>query len=228
MDWTERDEQVLAHIALYRVSFHRVLARLFFENRARACWNVLERLKSRGAVESVPVGGGPLRYYRLTPGEAARRGVAHRAIGLGSRALPEAIAVLWFATMSPRPRHRLERSELEELFGRAAPSGPHCIEEGTPPRVFRVYVPGPQTKPATVLATVRDLVTAARQNAALSSWLDNALYGYAVLVSSEARKKRLEAAIAAHDLAEHATIVVSLTPDTTSLGRAIHGLDQRS
>jgi hypothetical protein len=219
----ERDERILAHVGLYRITFRHILEQLFFAGREAACGNVLERLKRAGRLRSVRQGGGPLKYYQLTSAEAARRGIPQRALPIGSRALPETLAVLWFCTVEPGSAHRLERDEVVRLYGLDAPHGPHCVEEGTPPRVLRLYVPGPHTKLPTIVAALDALATNASLVPGLASWVPNRLYAVAVLVSTEARETRIRRALEARR-PDDVEIRVSRVPDTHSLASALHAL----
>lgn len=219
-----RDERILEHLGLYRLSFRALLERLFFDGRAAACANVIDRLRHEGRIRAVPTKAGALKYYQLTAAEAGRRGIPQRALPLGSRALPEAIAVLWFAKVLGVERHRLEQGELGELFPTGAPHGPHVLERGDPPRIFRVYVPGPRTKMATVIAAVDEITRHARMTDALSSWVANRLYALAVLLPTLERESKFRRALEKTRAGEGAYIVSARTPDPHSIARALHGL----
>lgn len=227
MHHAERDERILEHVGLYRLSFRALLERLFFGGRDAACANVIDRLRHEGRIRAVSLKAGALKYYQLTPAEAGRRGIPQRALPLGSRALPEAIAVLWFAKVLGIERHRLEQEELEELFPTGSPRGPHVLERADPPRVYRVYVPGPRTKMATVIAAVEELSRRARMTASLSSWVENRLYAVAVLLPTEERQSRFRRALEKTRAGQGAYIVSARTPDPHSIARALHGLRNR-
>ncbi|MCC6763351.1 MAG: hypothetical protein IT293_01700 [Deltaproteobacteria bacterium] len=185
-----RDERLLAHLGLYHVSLRPILERLFFDGADAR--NVLGRLAAAGRIRSRPLRGGPLRLYQLTAAEAATRGLPHRAHPLGSRALAEALAVLWFAACDEPLRYRLERPELEALLGTEPPHGPHVVEPGEPPRVYRVYVPGPQTRTTVIVKTLARYAGALTANEILASWMKNRLYAVAVLLDEGQRRMRVD------------------------------------
>lgn len=223
MTGEDRDDRILAHVGLYRVTFRRILARIFFDGREKACQNVVDRLLQEGSLCDVQLGGSALKYYQLSPGEAAKRGIRHRARSLGGRALSEAIGVLWFCTILAQ-RYRLERKELCSVLGPAAPQGTHCAEPGNPARIYRIYLPGPWTKPAAIAASLDEIIASAKQTPVLSGWITNRLYGIAVLVPTEARANLIQQAIASKRIGEGTRIILEQTPDAKALPGALYAL----
>ena len=218
-----RDARVLDHIALYGLSVRVILARLFFAGRSPA--NVLQRLCTTGRLQARGLRGGPLRYYQLSPTEAARRGLPHRALPMGTRALTEALAVLWFCVADEPRRYRLERPELTSLLGATPPHGPHVLEPGDPARVTRCYVPGPQTRPAVVVKTLTRAIDATQGVPGLASWVGHRLYGFAVLTDAPPRQELLARALTRAALP--AAVRVAYAPAPHSLADALRTLAVR-
>ena len=67
-----RDEGILRHIALYRVSIRAVIERLFFEGRS--CDDVISRLVNTEKVLTVQRLPNRISYYRLSLSAARARG----------------------------------------------------------------------------------------------------------------------------------------------------------
>jgi len=223
----DRDDRILAHVGLYHVTFRRIVARLFFNGSEKACQNVVDRLVAQDRLSAVNLGGSPLQYLMLSAPEARRRSLPQRGKPPGGRALAEAIGVLWFCTILAQ-RYRLEREELCRVLGPDAPHGEHCAEPGDRPRIYRIYVPGPWTKPSAIVATVDELLSAARDHPALSSWVANQLYGVAVLVPTEARAKPIQEAIDSKRLGEGARIIIERAPDAQALPGALYALKRNA
>src|SRR5262249_15654171 len=116
---------------------------------------------------------------------------------------------------------------LAKLVGGDAPHGLHCLEAGDPPRVYRVYAPGPRTKIPAIVAAVRQIADDNASQPRLAPWVANRLYGLAVLVSSGARESRLRSALRTAGLQNDLELLVSIVPDAYSLGKALHALRGR-
>ena len=197
-----RDEAILRHLGLYRISIRSVLSRLFFAGRDPG--NVLQRLRAAGLVQEWPKRRASdararagfltgLSYYQLTVAGALGRVPLTRAAPLNTRALHKHFAVLWFCAMAGAARTRLEPSTLTRLFGGEMPPRvlaqvPHCLEEreGTR-RIHRLYVPSPTANPRTVLRRLdADLTEARGTPGKLTDWIRTGTYALSVLVMQRA------------------------------------------
>ena len=198
---TERDEQIVRHIARYRLGLKVVLAHLFFDENESACGNVIQRLLDSKRIQSLDGLPDKYHYYMITKKEAASRGIPeNRAEPLGSRALPSWISVLWFCCMGKRQRHLLESKEEEVLFGRSF-SIPHCAEEPRGdeiPRVYWIYVPSPNTSPSDIaeairghLKKIREVSSAPGAKYSIADMMREHMYCAAVLVDNEERATKL-------------------------------------
>ena len=105
-----RDEEILRHLGLYRISIRPVLSRLFFAGRDPG--NVLQRLRAAGLVQEWPKRRASdagaragfltgLSYYQLTVAGALGRVPLTRAAPLNTRALHKHFAVLWWTCPQP-------------------------------------------------------------------------------------------------------------------------------
>ena len=213
---TERDEKILNHIGLYRISINAVLEKLFFEGNESACENVVHRLRDEERIKSLKgLPGGKLRYYQLKD-----------ARPLGPRALEESLAVLWFSCMGSRPRHRLDDERVERLLGQTF-QAPHCIEKGKPGeklRIYRVYVNSPESKLSYAVGRVKKYLDEALSVQSIAELIEARSYAFAVLTDGQARRKKLDELIGRHKLRNLAHIIVETTPTTATLQQAIDRL----
>jgi hypothetical protein len=150
---TERDERILNHIGLYRLSLRAVLSKVFFGGKEAACKDVLKRLRDDKLIKSVKGLPDKLKYYQLTRRAALLRGVPeNRAVKFGPQAFPEALAVLWFCCMGKRERRRLESDRIEQLLGHSF-KNPFAIEKDAQTgesRIYWLYVPPVESNAAYV------------------------------------------------------------------------------
>ncbi len=196
----DRDERLLAHLGLYRVSTRPVLAMLFFGGRTPG--NVLHRLIAEGRIVSRPGLPGRQRYYQLTHAEALRRGLPpDRGRPPGPQAMRAHLAILAHCCARPKGPscRRLEDAELAALFGASAPRGTHVLEAGTSPRVLRVLVVGASVRVGRVHRVLRRHIQRVRTHPTLGAWVRNRQYGFLLLAESEAKAARLRAEVHRHD-----------------------------
>ena len=160
---TNRDEQIIEHIVLYRISIRPVLRRLFFTTDA-SMDNVLQRLMkqnriqppgtAKGSGKKKPAIDGGFSYYAPTPEECKRRNIPLERQDRTTGPLHQALAVLWFCCMTPVRRARMEKDDFAELFPDIPSNDPHCIEERDEAFTsYRVYVPGSTAGTEYVLKT---------------------------------------------------------------------------
>src|SRR5262245_34113663 len=152
-----RDALILEHIGRYRLTLREVLRVAFAIANPG---NVLQRLRNAGLVRERTGLPGRLSYYQLTEAGAGDGIPLERTKPLGERALGYHLAVLTFCFFGRDRRRRLERYELEHLFGAETPlvdQVAYCLDpEGvTPRRLWRIYAPGPRTTSGKVLKTLR-------------------------------------------------------------------------
>ncbi|MCC7316617.1 MAG: hypothetical protein IT419_17640 [Planctomycetes bacterium] len=227
---SERQRQVLRHIARYRFTFKEVLSCLFYEGADPQ--KELDDLRSDGLIVARKYCKGNRSAYQLQPKAADALGMKRRADALGSAALPTHLAIYGFCLLLGRPRIRLEDGELESLFEGRPPGGRyHCLERSSRARrVYHVYVPGDGTKPNDVLAATRNHIAEVIQIPGLLPWLANRVYYHAILVDSNERQEKIKTAIdrATFDdrilLREVAPISVQYVPGFSNLEEALHAL----
>jgi hypothetical protein len=128
--YRHRDQAILRHVGTYDVSIPVSVSNVFFDEKPSG--HVLRRLADDKCLQlmSRRLEGG-LSFYRLTDRGAKRVGLpldrASEAIGI--QALDKALAVLVWCTLGAKRRYRLERSEVEAVFGVKLPTNQaHVIE----------------------------------------------------------------------------------------------------
>lgn len=218
-----RDERILKHVALYRISIRAVIEHLYFEGRS--CDDVINRLASKERLLTVSKLPNRVSYYRLSLSAARARGVQeNRALtkGVQTRSLRRALAMLWFCCMGERQRHRIERNILTQMLGRAPGLGiPHCWEllDQETKLVYRVYTPGPNTPPDDVVRMLQIDGEKAIADPKLAPLVIARRYVFAVLVENADRKITLSKQINNASLQVPASIHV--VPDVHDLAEAI-------
>ncbi len=220
--WQEREERLLAHIGLYRLSLRTIIERRFFEGGNAG--NVTQRLLHDGRIQARDQGfHGRLRYYQLTLGEARRRSLPEeRAGAFGGQALHTHLGLLWFCCASDRPRRRLEDEELNKLFAMVPPGVGHCAEGGKDPCIYRMHVVGAKTKIADLIRRLRSRTLVEPPNPALAAWMRQRKYGIAILAESSARCEAIRRALHRAGLPEILRCTVESVPSPLTLHEALH------
>lgn len=177
----ERDEAILDHLAVHRLSLRRVLDRAFFAQVPSGCGNVIDRLVRDGFVQSRPDLRGRLCYYQLTLQGTAGRCPAGRARPLKSGPCRKWLAVLWFCWMVDGPRKLLERAELRGLFAGAS-DAPHCLAREDKYRTYQLWTPNPRVQLTSVVAELRQRVRRLRADEQLRRAALDGEYRLAVLL----------------------------------------------
>ena len=179
----------------------------------------LAGLLERGLLQQHPLPGN-LVAFGIT--EASARFLSlppKRAESLGEAALDCSIAALWFCHLNGRRRVRVEYSELRPLLGAEPPKGlVLCLDDAPRPCLYRVYVPGANTSIRDIARQLEKALQASRVSA-LAPWLEDGLYGVAVLASEEGRLPRIHEAAAQH--AKHIPIIIEYAPDALGLAEAL-------
>jgi len=187
-----RDERILKHVALYRVSIRAVIEHLFFDGKS--CDDVINRLVTKEKALTVEKLANRISYYRLSLTAARTRGVQEnraRPQGVQTRSLRRTLAMLWFCCMEEKIRYRMERNVLTQFFGDSHGLGvPHCWEptDNNSKLIYRVYTPGPNTPPDDVVRTLRVDAERAIADPKMARFVLPRLYMFAVLVEHPDRK----------------------------------------
>lgn len=190
----QRDQAILKHMGLYRLTFRPVLERLFFPTSG--CGNVLRRLTLEGMIRSRKGVGGNVSYYQLTAKATRRLGLpVDRSTPFNAQALQTHIALLWYCCMGQARRFRLERDSLARFFKKDIPTGDHCLEEGKALRMFQCYVPAPDGQLDSVIRTLRRRFDESRANPSVYPWIETRQYGFAILVETAERQRAIREAL---------------------------------
>lgn len=221
-NWQEREDKLLRHVGLYRLSLRYFIERFFFDGGNAG--NVLQRLFKDGRLQARDGAlKSRMRYYQLTLMEARRRSLPEERSGdFGTQAFSSHLAVLWFCCGASEQRRRLEDGELIRLFGDLPTGVAHCAEGGKNPCVWRIHVVGPHTK---VSDLVRRLVARAGQpveSKPLQDWITGRKYGFAVLTESTVRCQAIDRALHRARLPETVRCCVEVVPSPLTLHEAIH------
>lgn len=215
-----RDELILQHLVLYRLTLRAVLDELFFEGRSSD--NVVERLKKQGHIQVQRGLPGRLSYYQLTEAEARRRALPEeRAQAPGPRALAEHLSVLWFCTLGARPRRRLEADELQRLLPELPSARPHAIEDGTPRRVLRLFIPGPTSPVESTIRAVSDETRELAANPVHAPWLKTRRFAVAILAQNQARAKTFREEIELAEAQAFTDVSIEVVPGLDELSEAL-------
>jgi len=221
-----RDDDILDHIGLYRISLRFVIERLFFEGMN--CGNVIQRLIKQKRVLSMAGLPGSLAYYQLTLGEARRRNLPQdRGRAFGPRALATHLAILWFCSVTQVPRRRLEAAELRDLFDRVPSGCPHVGQGGPKPRVYRVYVVSSGTRIADVIKRLRSEIGSTLRKPPLGAWTAGGRYVFALLTDAAPRAEALARAVERAELHQRAQILCDGVPSPLTIQDAIHDARDR-
>lgn len=220
---TERDEKILRHIGLYRLSLRAVISRHFFDDGNPG--NVLQRLKDGDRIRYRQGLSGRLSYYQLTPQEATVRFQStKRAQPLKGQSLNANLAILWFCCMADKKRERLEKAHLVKLFQDEAPSGPHCLEGGDSYCVLRLFPASAKTNNANLIARVQHYLQRASQQPPLDKWVTNRQYGFAILVETRERVESLQNALSKLGFDKKARFAVEQVPGPQTIRRALNDI----
>ena len=217
-----RDDRILDHIGLYRLSIRPIIERLFFDEKN--CGNVIQRLLDQNRIQSREGLPRRMRYYQLSPNEAKSRGIpVHRTQPFGSQALNHHLAVLWFCNMGSQPRHLLEKQEQEKRFPEDLPAGAYCIERSPDGhRLYRFKIGSSDTDDTSLIRWLRHEITASSKSEALMQPMKTRQFGFGVLVDTTTRVTALQQTIEESSLAEDAFIFVEFAPSHLTLHTALN------
>lgn len=191
---TPRQTAILKHISRYGLTLRPVLDRLFFNGVERGCEKdiaALRKLKMLSVVENaVPDPENEhirLSYYLLTRPATKILGVpSTRANKPGSESFPRNLAILWFCCMRKSLSHRLEKSELAELFADENPPIKvpylHCLVSNGKHRLLNIYVPGTSVPEAK--RQLKNHLEEVQEIPRIAEAIREQQYGFIVLVES--------------------------------------------
>ncbi|MFO0838343.1 MAG: hypothetical protein U1D55_07415 [Phycisphaerae bacterium] len=218
---------MLRHLARYRLSFTEIM-------RYVPCGGddpeeTIRMLKAGGFIGTREGYGGRRVAYVL-----ATRGAS--AVGAGRRAGEEAgaeaearhLAVFSFCFLTKKPRARLLKEDLDELFGAAKLAGhEYCLEYSAHrKRVYAVYVPGPSTSPVEIASSVRRRLRDLWQVESLRPWLTNGVLAICATVSDRERAAQVnsrldEERFEDRPLSDFADVNVEVIPGRDELSEAL-------
>lgn len=212
----DRDEQVLSHIGLYRITLRHVLARVFFDGGNPG--NLIQRLLSEGRITVRQGLPSRVSYYQLSLAEVRRRGLpADRSRPPHGQALASHLGALWYCSEPGTQRRRLETHELQQLFGSDHARVPHCIEAGSPPHILRIQVVAPRASLPTAVRMLRRRIERLREHTVLGPWIRNRQYCFLMLADDSRRAEGLRRLLHERGADRRAEIVVGEAPSIDGL-----------
>lgn len=224
----QRDEQILTHLGLYRLSFRVAIAALFFGGGSPG--NVLQRLRMEGRIISRGGLRNRVRYYQLSPTEAAARGVPLvRSRPPKPQAFYSHQATLWYCSVvigGPN-RRRLEPEELVTLFGPRIPKGPHVFESGPEPKVIRVIAVAPQTPARTAVRALRKRIRRLSRIPDLDVWIRKRHYTFVLVTDSEPKRARLAQLVNKHGITDRTETRTAYAPREWTSGTLLPSSERR-
>ena len=138
---TKRDEDILTHIATYRITVPEILGPLFFSEADRsAMTKVLSRLTRAGYLERRDLYP-PKKYWTLSPAAATARGLTSEFSNIGPQALAQAYATLYYCCSPPSSVSRRHITRLELLSDR-----PQFAIKGLPSQDYFLETEGETTR----------------------------------------------------------------------------------
>lgn len=240
---SEKQDQVLKHLARYRLSFQSLLAREFFGDCSKSCQNTLDQLKKKRLIQVFPRRLGRFALYQISESGAKETGCsAARSRPLGPESLPKHLAVLWFCYYGKTRRTRLESQELahSKLFGFEV-DGVHCFEPegvrfedgGTYPKIYQVFHLGAGAREDRLLSRAAKLTEFVRNHPSIQPFVDLRLYRIALLSNTQEGLKDFAAKLARTGILNTFPVESQLAPtphtferilknETTKSSRRLH------
>jgi hypothetical protein len=131
--------------------------------------------------------------YQLTKKGAAAAGVsAARGRTIGTQSLLKNLGVLLFCHVPSTKRHRVEAEQLGRALKIELPDGAYCLcEVNGKVVIFDCYVPAPHTPIPTIVRHLRKQLFVAKKTSVLWEAIRDLRYGFALVVSSQARRKTI-------------------------------------
>ena len=219
-----RDDRLMDHLGLYRISLRPIVERLFFDGKNSG--NVIQRLLNQKRIQSRSGLPRRMRYYQLSAAEAKTRGFpVGRTEPFGSQALNTHLGVLWFCCAGETRRHLVEPDDLQRQFGEGLPSGPHAVEQDyAMHRLWRLRVAAAEAEDNSLIRWLRKEMAALSRHSQLATPLRTRQYAFMLLVDTKTRVPALEQSILEAGLTEDALIQVEFAPSHLTLAEAVKQL----
>jgi len=228
-----RDEAILDHVELYRLTIAPAVERLFFSEekfpgggaqRAADALAALVRLGKLVAHKFPKARGGSTgeTYYAPPPNKSTKKSSDAQGVNFD-------LQTLWLCALSETRCYRLSLSETRGLF----PTPPHhhvrhvIGDLGDGPFVSRIY-PSSVDVSGTV-ANLKKFINEARSKHRLGDWIDSGDYGFCVLADHPQKVERVAEAVmskrqGAGALADLARIEVAFAPTAGNVSQAMSEL----
>lgn len=190
----ERGLAILRHLARYRLSFTEIIR--FVPCQGGDPEETIRALKAGGFIGTREGYGGRRVAYVLAPRGASAVGAGRRSgEEAGAEAEARHLAVFSFCYLAKKPRARLDKEDLRELFADAKLAGhDYCMEYvANSKRVHAMYVPGPATPPNEIASSVRRRLRDLWQEEPLRPWLTNGVLTICVPVTNRERAAQINA-----------------------------------
>ena len=218
---SDRDRQVLEHVARYRLTTTRALRRVLPGRLSpNAAGKLANRLCAADLLAKYPLAH-PVRYFVLGRRGAKLLGLsANCAAPLGPQSLPLEYAVLLYSVLGKQPRRRLTITELRERWPWLPPELVHasfCLDAQTDVlELLRVDLGGPADHVAR--RTVRDM-SRMRRASEFQSILVQGQFRLVLITATRGKAQALRKALEQHDwpagLQVHFSVVPQLLSVTT-------------
>ncbi len=220
-------ELLLEHIGRYRISFLKVMEKVYGGQGAVAgAVQALEEanlIKPLGKKEGFGSALANHTAYQLTTTGAARIGITERrAKKLTENTLEPSFRVLWLCCMGEERFARLGEAQLKELFNSplGAKCNNYCIEIGGNRRVYRIRLLSAESTDERILRETRKDLLECAEVPILKDFVEHGRYGNLLVVSKPERCKRLEERISKQGLRNLGQVRVALVPDLNGIGGA--------
>lgn len=218
---------LLEHIGRFRISFAKVMERVFDGQGdiAGAIRTLKEakRIKSLGRSEGYGTVFGGYTAYQITPQGAAHAGFSvRRSKTFSPTALESHFRVLWLCCMGEDRFARLEEHHVRKLFDHPLNSKdcPYCMEIGDMRRIRRVYRVRLLGADSADDYAIRDTRNDMQEYGALpvvKDFVEHGRFGTMLVVSMPERRKRLEERLQAERLKECGHVRIAQVPDLNQI-----------
>lgn len=216
---TQRDRQVLEHVARYRMTTISALRRAVLSDISEnAVGKIASRLCAGRFLNKHPLAH-PACYFVLGPNGTKALGMGlHRATPLGPQSLPVEYGVLLHCLLGQQPRHRLTLKELLELWSwlpSPLNAAPHCLDtQNNVLELIRVDLGGPADHVARKVA--RD-VTRRRQLTPFLSAVRSGQFRLVLVTATRGKAQALRQALSKHEWPTGMQLHLSVVPLLLSL-----------
>lgn len=217
----DRDQKILSHIGLYRLSIRAAIEHLFFEGKTsdRVLSRLMKEAKLQRAENAFP---GGISYYQLKLSEVRHGAVnvpENRARAQGARAVRQALSILWFCCMADKKRQKLDTAKITKLYGRDI-IRPHCAEVSPQGNmVYSIYAPGPNSRDDYLPKRLQHDIEAISAFPQLAELLKLRKMGFAILTETPQRQERLNKVLARQPV--DVPVLIEVVPGPSTLQAAI-------